>query len=74
MQSDYKLNLHFLNKIIVLELISISSVFVCCQLFIFILKFQFRVKLHVTDTRLIRTPHYYREFALSLWKESPHFL
>ena len=64
MQSDYKLNLHFLHKIIVLELISISSAFVCCQLFI----------PRFTDTRLIRTLHYYRQFALSLWKESPHFL
>ena len=24
------------------------------------------------DTRLIQTPHYYRQFALSLWKESPY--
>ena len=30
----------------------------------------------LTDTRLIWTPHYYRQFALSLEKESPqlHFL
>ena len=27
---------------------------------------------HFTDTRLIRTPHYYRQFALSLGKESLH--
>ena len=25
-----------------------------------------------TDTRLIRTPHYYGQFALSLGKESPY--
>ena len=24
------------------------------------------------DIRLIQTPHYYRQFALSLWKESPY--
>ena len=26
------------------------------------------------DTRLIRTPHYYRQFAVSLGKESPYIL
>ena len=34
--------------------------------------FTFTVKLRFTDTRLIRTPHYYRQFALSLGKESPY--
>ena len=24
------------------------------------------------DMRLIRTPHYYGQFALSMWKESPY--
>ena len=26
----------------------------------------------LTDTRFIRTPHYYEQFALSLGKESPY--
>ena len=30
------------------------------------------VKPRFTDTRLIRTPHYYKQFALSLGKESPY--
>ena len=30
-----------------------------------------KVKLCFTDTRLIQTPHYYGQFALSLGKESP---
>ena len=33
------------------------------------------VKLHFTpDTCLIQTPHYYRQFAVSLGKESPYIL
>ena len=27
---------------------------------------------HLTDTHLMRTPHYYGQFALSLGKESPY--
>ena len=34
--------------------------------------FTFTVKLRFTDTRLIRTPNYYRQFALSLGKESSY--
>ena len=30
-----------------------------------------KVKPRFTDTHLIRTPHYYGQFALSLGKESP---
>ena len=30
------------------------------------------VKPRFTDTLLIRTPHYYKQFALSLGKESPY--
>ena len=33
---------------------------------------QYMVKPRFTDTRLIRTPHYYGQFALSLGKESPY--
>ena len=29
-------------------------------------------KPHFTDTRLIQTPHYYGQFALSLGKKSPY--
>ena len=32
------------------------------------------VKPRLTDTRLIRTPHYYGQFALSLGKEMPYIL
>ena len=31
-----------------------------------------KVKPRFTDTHLIRTPHYYGQFALSLGKESPY--
>ena len=30
------------------------------------------VKAHSTNTSLIQTPHYYRQFPLSLGKESPY--
>ena len=30
------------------------------------------VKPRLTDTHLIRSPHYYRQFALSIGKESPY--
>ena len=32
----------------------------------------YTVKSRFTDTHFVRTPHYYRQFALSLGKESPY--
>ena len=34
--------------------------------------YYFIVKPRLADTRLIRTPHYYGQFALSLVRESPY--
>ena len=39
----------------------------------FCLEFFFgTVETRFTDTRLVRTPHYYGQFALSMGKESPY--
>ena len=68
MQSDENLNLHFLHKIIVLEFPYLVRLYVANYS---ILSLNSNLQ---SNTRLIRTPHYYGQFALSLWKESPHFL
>ena len=43
----------------------LTQICVVCQIDI-------TVKPRFTDTRLIRTPHYYRHFTFSLGKESPY--